>query len=336
MMNRENRNSVTVFETLLQLGQQHMMRDENRAAVLCFLDAQKLLPDNHLTGYLLGLCYKDLGMLEEARMNLSEAVEISNSPEYNWELAQLLLKINEEPELEEALDILERLLRHHSFSKKETAAFLYQVGCEKLGRFDDAFEAMRRLTKGGSKNSKAYYELGRLGNIVGEYEIADKTIKRALELEPFSTLYKLEQARTLLKLRRYAESHRLCEEVVKSWPNDATAWRILSQIRSKKGDWEGFVEAVDHILLKKGHQPMHHYHKGKALQKLDRSEEALSSFEDAISRWLSMLQQRKIAVRTWFEQHPTDLNALEQIKEVINPGSTMEKKFNELLNYVPN
>merc|ERR1719233_664905 len=88
----QNRNTLTVFETLLQLGQQHMMRDESNAAVLCFLDAQKLLPDNSITGYLLGLCYKELGMFEEARMHLSEAVEVKNSPEYSWELAKLLLK----------------------------------------------------------------------------------------------------------------------------------------------------------------------------------------------------------------------------------------------------
>lgn len=330
-----NRNTITVFETLLQLGQQHMMRDENHAAVLCFLDAQKLLPENSITGYLLGLCYKELGMFEEARNHLSEAVETKNSPDYRWELAKLLLKMNDEQDLEEALDILDGLLQIQAFTKKETAAFMFQVGCEKLGRYDDAFTAMRRLTKAGSKNSKTYYELGRLGNIVGEYEVADTALKIALDMEPFSTLYKLEKAQTLLALNNYDESQILCEEVIKSWPNDPTAWRVMSKIKSRKADWIGFIEAMDHIIQSKGHQPMHHFHKGKALQKLDRLEEALSSFEIAITKWLLMLQQRKIAVRTWFEQHPTDLNALEQIKEVISPGSTMEQKFNELLNYEP-
>jgi len=329
------RNTLTVFETLLQLGQQHMVRDENHAAVLCFLDAQKLLPENSITGYLLGLCYKELGMLEEARVHLSEAVEARNSPDIKWELAKLLLKMNEEQDLEDALDILDNLLRSQAFNKKETATFMYQVGCEKLGRYDDAFKAMRRLTKAGSKNSKAYYELGRLGNKVGEYDIAHAALTQALVMEPFSTLYKLEKAQTLLALEKYDESQDFCEEVIKSWPHDPTAWRVLSKIKSRKCDWAGFVEAMDNIIESKGHQPMHHFHKGKALEKLNRYDEALCSFENAISKWLLMLQQRKIAVRTWFEQHPTDLNALEQIKEVISPGSTMEQKFNELLNYEP-
>merc|ERR1719245_300360 len=103
---------------------------------------------------LLGMCYKELGKMDTAKEYLREAMErLGPQPDARWEFAQIVAQSNDPQELEEAVDSLELLIRNRNFQKDEPATILLQRALERLGRIEDAYTAVERLCKAGTKNA---------------------------------------------------------------------------------------------------------------------------------------------------------------------------------------
>ena len=190
----------------------------------------KVRPDDPANELILGSAYTKLGLYAKALPLITSALNAAGSAEGHLIMAQTLLGLHS---YQAALDELNQIPQLNP----EIPGFhsAYGVAYVGLNRVDEAKHEFKLALASDPNDYQAYYYLGRLARIDGDFAQADKYLRRADELQPNSAEVELEIASMDVAQRRYADAVPLLESVIKQNPDYAPAYLMLSKSYQRTG-----------------------------------------------------------------------------------------------------
>src|SRR5262245_59316051 len=96
-------------------------------------------------------------------------------------------------------------------------------------------------------------------------------------------LLKLREAWSLHQQGRLNDAERLYREVLKREPRNANALHFLGVLEAQRGQYELAAQLIDASLAINPGNAAGHYNRGNALRALNRSLEALASYEKTLA-----------------------------------------------------
>ncbi|MGA1866442.1 MAG: tetratricopeptide repeat protein [Thermoplasmatota archaeon] len=164
---------------LAALGQVYLSMGRFKAAALCFSSIEPYVEPNFRIGTLMGLIYRELGMLEVSLAYYERASSMEGAPpELLHDMSIVLIKLGR---LEEAERLLGQLLEEivddqHIWNN-------YGTVLEALGRDEDALKAYDRALQIDNDYYPALYSKGRVLQKQGRMEEARPILECALNIE---------------------------------------------------------------------------------------------------------------------------------------------------------
>jgi len=141
---------------------------------------------------------------------------------------------------QKGLDVLEPLLDGYT----DSPGFLHEIAqcLGGVGRGDDAITALRRAITIDPKHAPSWFSLGHQLAVAGDDEDSRQAFERHFEL---STRHpELVKAVRLLREGKLGKAELIVRELLKKFPVDVTAIRVLADIGSKLGQ----LEDASHLL----------------------------------------------------------------------------------------
>jgi tetratricopeptide (TPR) repeat protein len=157
---------------------------------------------------------------------------------------------------------------------------------ERLGRYDDAAEALREaVARGGEDDARVRTSLGVLALKTGELEEADATLASARALwgkrqPPAAWFHYAALAAALTGDLDRALA--LIEEGVQAHPHAAVLHNTLAVIQERRGDYAAAVKAAEAGLHEDGALPQLYKNLGDCRYRATRYDEALEAYQRAI------------------------------------------------------
>ncbi len=112
-----------------------------------------------------------------------------------------------------------------------------------LGRLDEARPVLDRVEARTPQNPMVHRNLGLLHLIDNEYEAAEKSLRRALQLEPGFTSALANLGNTLQSMGRFDEAIDAFDRALSQTPDDASIRNDRGMCRLRAGDYErGFAD----------------------------------------------------------------------------------------------
>jgi len=212
------------------------------------------LPNRAYVQDLLGRALREVGREEEAQVLLaSEATASLNWPDAwtermfeqrvvsDWLIQRAhALVVGRDPK--RALALVEPLREHHAddpvLNKMLGMAYF------SLGEREEATRMLERVIAARPDDFSAYLNLGFVYEQSQAFEDAERFSQRAVELNPESVEARMQLARCLVGLERYAAARTWIEAVVDERPDWSLGWERLAQVRCELRDPEGASEAL--------------------------------------------------------------------------------------------
>ncbi|MBN1540030.1 MAG: tetratricopeptide repeat protein [Candidatus Thermoplasmatota archaeon] len=164
---------------LVALGQVYLSSGRFRSAALCLTSIEPFVEPNCTIGSMMGLIYRELGMLEVSLAYYEKASSMEGAPpELLHDRSIVLIKLGR---LEEAEGLLGKLLEEIDDDPRIWNN--YGTVLEALGRDGDALEAYDRALLIDSDYHPALYSKGRVLQKQGRMEDARPVLERALDIE---------------------------------------------------------------------------------------------------------------------------------------------------------
>ncbi len=141
---------------------------------------------------------------------------------------------------QKGLDVLSPLFAGHS----DSPDFLHEIAqcLGGVGRGDDAVSALRRAIKIDPKHAAAWQSLGHQLAVAGDEEGSRQAFQRHFEL---STRHpELVEAVNLLREGKLGKAERIVRDLLKKYPADVSAIRVLAEIGTKVGH----LKEASHLL----------------------------------------------------------------------------------------
>jgi tetratricopeptide (TPR) repeat protein len=246
-------------DTLLRLGAVFMLNNETELAESCYRKAIEVDPaDNHVH-YALGRLYASIDRERDARKQLEMAIAIADTIVDYWaSLAALDLDSDRYVQAEETLRRALEIIPDHPVLLNLLGSSL-----ERQDRNDEALEVLFRSAFIDSLSVAPYITIGFVYDETDQFELAESTYKKALEIEPgHPTL--LNNYAYLLAVRgiRLEEAMEMANQAVEQAPDNASYLDTKGWVYFKMGDhkraleWllksleysdEEGVELLDHI-----------------------------------------------------------------------------------------
>jgi len=116
----------------------------------------------------------------------------------------------------------------------------------------------------------------------------DEKVKKQEKLEPYDPVASIEKANSAFEEEDFREALKYYEKI---HPNDtsynaALLQRVVCQLNMENGDNEAAIKLCDEgIAINEDYLTIFHLNKGVALNKLERYDEAIQLFDDAIERF---------------------------------------------------
>jgi len=148
------------------------------------------------------------------------------------------LRLQEMPQ--KGLDVLAPLLDEHT----DSPGFLHEIAqcMGGVGRGDDAVRALRKAVTIDPKHAPCWQSLGHQLAVAGDEKGSRQAFERHFEL---STRHpELLEAVRLLREGKLGKAERIVRELLKKFPADVTAIRVLADIGFKMGH----LEDTSHLL----------------------------------------------------------------------------------------
>lgn len=145
---------------------------------------------------------------------------------------------------QKGLDVLEPLLAEHHNSP----GFLHEIAqCfGGVGRGDDSIKALRRAISINPKHAPSWFSLGHQLSVAGDKQGSREAFERHFEL---STRHpELVEAVNLLHHRKFGKAERIVRDLLKKYPTDVSAIRILADIGFDLGRMEDAGNLLERCL----------------------------------------------------------------------------------------
>lgn len=102
-----------------------------------------------------------------------------------------------------------------------------------MHKLDKALEWLKKSIKLDGNNAETHYSVGTIYYEKQLYQEALDSFRKAATLNPKQIQYQLGLAKALFFIKKYRESYEICEAVVKQYPNNPEANKLLIEIREK-------------------------------------------------------------------------------------------------------
>jgi len=241
-----------------QRARSYFAIEEYERALESFQKAKELNPDECITFFNLGVCYKKLGKYKEALENLEHAVKfkehiavekqgeiyfhlgLCNAALENYETAIKIFYIAE-PNIREKKDLYFHIgLCYHKHGKQREA-------------INNMEKALKNKDTGGITDINILFYLGLSYNMLEEYDKAIEVLGRAITIGG-SGMIKYHLGMSYQSLCRYKEAITSFEEAFEETSDDNIRGEIKYQIGYSKlemGDKAGAKEALKEAVLRK-------------------------------------------------------------------------------------
>lgn len=151
-------------------------------------------------------------------------------------------------------------------------------------RYDLAEKEWRGLLAEDPESGPAHAGLGLCLVRLERYDDAEREAERAIQHAPDHDMSHFVRARVLQARRRYAEAVESAEESIRLAADDADNRALLADLRGDQGRWQDSLDAAEQGLALDAEHVGCLNLRALALNRLNRTEEASASTEDALAR----------------------------------------------------
>jgi Tfp pilus assembly protein PilF len=174
----------------------------------------------------LGILYANLGQPDRARENYEAAIAIDNlfyPSKVNLAILYSQMGRNRDAET---------LLRSVLAARPGDPEVAYSLGLllAEEKRYGEALGFLKTATRGTPERSRAYYNLGLLQQRLGDAPEAERSLRRALELEPRNLDYLYAAADLYVKAGRLDEARKIAERMIAAHPTQRIGHDLLDYL----------------------------------------------------------------------------------------------------------
>lgn len=275
-------------------GQLYLAYELEDAATACFVNAQRLLPQDYRWAYYLGHLYRRSGSAPESRRYYERTSRLN--PRYlpsQIAVGELLIDGNHPDEAE---DLLKLVLERDPHSAR---AMMNLARVETArGNHGDAVAYLEAARARAPEATRVNYLLGMAYRRLGEMDRARAFLKRQGRLEPrfddplLDDLENLVTGAHALVYRgneaylqqRYADALAAYEEAVSTAPENADFRVNLSSALKQIGDLRSAHEQIEIALTLNPTHAVANFNKATLTAREGRNEEAVTYYEKALTR----------------------------------------------------
>lgn len=138
---------------------------------------------------------------------------------------------------DEATRVYKDLIKHTPPDNIEPYLLLTSLYTQ-VGNLAEAKNTLRQLIQASPTAGVGYYYFARIEEAQGELQEAESSYRKARKLSPNPETVDLDIARVLGALRRYQEALALCNQLLKSSPENLAAWRLKAQILLRENKFD--------------------------------------------------------------------------------------------------
>lgn len=163
---------------------------------------------------------------------------------------------------------------------------------------DSAIADLRTILKDAPNSARALTLLGKAHELSGSSELAQEQYQKAFQASKYAPQYGLSYAEFLLRKGQASRAASVVEDVLKGFPDNIAAKRMLAQARINQRDWVG-AQAVADELRKAGAQQVSDQIAGTVQLAKRNYAESISSFKRAYETSPAEVQPMVALVRTY-------------------------------------
>jgi len=217
------------------------------------------------------------------------------------ELSNLLLRHKKLDDYEEAIQHLIFLTNEKQHPKINEIYFRLLFALEEMKQYELALKYMKKFTKMKPNNIQGLFEVGRIANLVGEFKLSNKYLKKVLAREPMNTSAKYQLALSCYGLNDSTkEINKLLNEILKQ-KDDVKALQLKYKIAFNEEDYKEALKIVNIILLQKRSSVLFYNQKAKVLE-LTNDENIFRIYRKIISIWESRMTRQD----NYFSKFPNE------------------------------
>ncbi len=170
-------------EAAYMLGRIYYQENRFGHAAAQFQKVVRLDPRNHKAYDNLGLCHEALGETEKAIQHFLAAIQIveAEHPDYDWPYANLASLLIDQGDLQRGYEAAGTAARRNPYSARNF--YLGGKALAGLERIEDARKWLERSARLDPAYTEPVYLLARIYGLLGEDELAKRSIKRFRELK---------------------------------------------------------------------------------------------------------------------------------------------------------
>jgi len=214
------------------------------------------------------------------------------------------------------------------FKKQAEVLLPAAIAAYRQGKHAEAQALCRQILKDLPEHFDALHLLGFSEMDCQRFEEAERTLTRAVNVEPRNAEARSNLGLALFKLSRYDAARKSQEKAVALKPNFPTAWTNLGNTLMRLGLFEQAVDAQDRAIQFKPDYADAHCNRGSALLLLRRNDEADRSFDRALS-----FQPRHLQAIAGKGLVSIELRHCDTALAAFNTALAIKPDFAEILNH---
>ncbi|HEX8983476.1 MAG TPA: tetratricopeptide repeat protein [Ktedonobacterales bacterium] len=267
-------------QQLLKQGRELTQQGKYVEAIVVAQQLVALTPKSHAAWSTLAWLYAQVGRHEDAIPALDKAIALA--PQHMHYQARKALALFHLERYTEALAAFEQA---HALDPAVPIQDYHALTLLGLKRYDEALAAANAILAQSERSSLAWFVRGRVYTEKRQYDEAETSLVRSIELEPtYSKIATLGQL-YLYKLRNYTKATVISERLLFMAPDRADSWTfngaLLLAQRNYKDARDSYARAFSRGKLSKSNEQTAWNNTGIALLHLGRYGDAMVAFDHA-------------------------------------------------------
>jgi len=177
-------------------------------------------------------------------------------------------------------DFADQQLRHYSSQPKPIIAVIDLIA---QGKTLKAEALCRKFLKVNPTHIEGMRLLADIGTRLGELDDAEFLLESAAQLAPDNILLNIDYIQILRKRHQYQKALKTAEALFKKTPLNAQVKSVYAIEKMQMADYKTAVDLFDEVLEQIGNDPITLTSRGHALKTWGKSEEAIASYQNALS-----------------------------------------------------
>ncbi|MBM3329170.1 MAG: tetratricopeptide repeat protein [Calditrichaeota bacterium] len=180
-----------------------------------------------------------------------------------------------------AMDQFGTLEKKGALTVEETIR--YSLVLERLGKGDEAYAVILRAIKRNNRSAPLYERLGMLQVARQDFEAADTSLKRLIEIDPSNHRMTFLLGGFSVARNDFRTANEYFRKAVELHPTDSRYWTNLLMTFEELREYDPALGLADSALAEFPEEPQFYDFKARALERTKRYEEALDFAEKSIA-----------------------------------------------------